>query len=187
MTNYEKFMSKSVDELAKYIYENDHRFLDEVCRKSLPCPHGENAEEYNCINCVKVFLESEVEVSSVKKWEIGSPLACIAGLIERKCMNCNYCAYIEAPGNGRCDITKLAKDVLSVLSQSEAEAEKLKKQAEDFKKISSEYIEQNRALAEANYIISKEIDYFKRVTNFESAAGAETASEIKLQEEKYDT
>lgn len=61
MTNYEKFMCKSVDELAEYIYKNDHNFLDEVCRKSLPCPHGDNEEEYNCINCVKVFLESEVE------------------------------------------------------------------------------------------------------------------------------
>ena len=29
--------------------------------KSLPCPHGDNVEEYNCINCVKVFLESETE------------------------------------------------------------------------------------------------------------------------------
>lgn len=87
-------------------------------------------------------------------------------------MNCNYCAYIEAPGVGRCDVTKLAKDVLSVLSQSEVEAENYKKQAEDFKKISSEYIEHNEVLAEQNFILSKEIDHFKRVINFESADGA---------------
>lgn len=75
MTNYEKFMCKSVDELAEYIYKNDNNFLDEVCQKSRPCPHGDNVEEYNCINCVKVFLESEVEIPSIKKEKNRSPFS----------------------------------------------------------------------------------------------------------------
>lgn len=146
MTNYEKFMCKSVDELAEYIYKNDHNFLDEVCRKSLPCPHGDNVEEYNCINCVKVFLESEVEcpMNAEDKLKVLRALECLAGTLDEEFCDCKNCSFLGEEG---CDVVEIAKSAIGLLCYANTEKEKYKQIAEDFKKVASQHIEKAEEIA----------------------------------------
>lgn len=64
MNNYEKlvkkFLSMSIDELAKYIYKHDDKQVDAICESQV-CPHGDNVECSDCVNCVKKWLLSEAE------------------------------------------------------------------------------------------------------------------------------
>ena len=49
MTNFEKFKSMDIDELAEF-------FMDEICAMIHDCPTG----SVSCHNCVKAWLEEEV-------------------------------------------------------------------------------------------------------------------------------
>ncbi len=61
-TNYDVIRNKSVDEMADYIYSHDDELNDKICKQShQECPYGDNVEPENCKECIKKWLESEVE------------------------------------------------------------------------------------------------------------------------------
>lgn len=62
-TNYNLIRNKSVEELAECIYSHDDELNDKICKTMHnECPFGEAVEPKNCINCVKQWLESEVDI-----------------------------------------------------------------------------------------------------------------------------
>ena len=58
MTNYDAIKAMSVEDMAAYICKHDDDLLDSICG-SLICPYGDDAEQYNCIDCVRRWLMSE--------------------------------------------------------------------------------------------------------------------------------
>ena len=66
VTNYSRFMSKSVEELAEYINEHDEKLCDKICydktiAKNKDCPYGELEDTEKCKGCIKEWLLSEVQ------------------------------------------------------------------------------------------------------------------------------
>ncbi len=60
--NYDRIRNRTIDEVAEYIYSRDEILLDEICKSAHDeCPFGDNIEPSNCINCIKRWLESEVD------------------------------------------------------------------------------------------------------------------------------
>lgn len=61
-TNLDRLKARSVDELAEYIYHYDDALNDKICKQShKECPFGEDVKTENCINCVKRWIEAEVD------------------------------------------------------------------------------------------------------------------------------
>ena len=65
-TNYSRFMSISVDELAEYINGHDEKLCDKICydktiAKNKDCPYGELEDTEKCKGCIKEWLLSEVQ------------------------------------------------------------------------------------------------------------------------------
>ena len=62
MSNLEKIRNMNADDMADYIYNNDDNLNDKICKQSHEeCPFGDNLTPDNCKNCIKKWLESEVE------------------------------------------------------------------------------------------------------------------------------
>lgn len=61
ITNYERFRSMSIEELADFIYSHDDDLNDKICKSiHAECPFGDDVEPDNCKDCIKNWLESEV-------------------------------------------------------------------------------------------------------------------------------
>ena len=50
----------SVDELAECIYSHDS-IVDNICRSRGKCPFDDDVEPENCKECIKKWLEREVD------------------------------------------------------------------------------------------------------------------------------
>lgn len=62
MTNYDRTKAMSVEEMADYIYSHDDELNDKICKTMhTECPFGDDVEPNNCKDCIKQWLESEVE------------------------------------------------------------------------------------------------------------------------------
>lgn len=65
MTNFESIKNMTVEELANTLYYANDKICFENCNKitgnKYTCPIGEKAEPENCKDCMKRWLESEVD------------------------------------------------------------------------------------------------------------------------------
>lgn len=61
MTNFEKYKFRTLDQVAADIYRTDDLLADEICKNNEPCPYGDDVEINQCKECIKRWLESEVE------------------------------------------------------------------------------------------------------------------------------
>lgn len=64
ITNFDRIKAMSVEELAEYLYNTDDLLCDEICKHSqvdYVCPYADEPTKEMCINCVKKWLESEVQ------------------------------------------------------------------------------------------------------------------------------
>ncbi len=60
VTNYDRIMNMSIDEIADYIYTHDDNLNDLICKSVHDnCPHGENIKPENCKSCIKQWLLRE--------------------------------------------------------------------------------------------------------------------------------
>ena len=68
MTNYDRIMNMSVEEIAEYIDKYDDRLGGKICclhcekttGNKYRCPYSEGVRSEKCIECVKEWLLSEV-------------------------------------------------------------------------------------------------------------------------------
>ena len=65
MTNLERIKAMTVEELAEFIYSANDNICFENCNRDTgnkySCKFGDDLKPENCINCMKIYLESEVE------------------------------------------------------------------------------------------------------------------------------
>ena len=62
VTHFDRIKAMSVEEMAKYIYEHDDNLNDVICKTIYPeCPWGDLVSPDNCLDCIKKYLESEVQ------------------------------------------------------------------------------------------------------------------------------
>lgn len=63
-TNYDRIRNMSIDEMAKHISASEV-VMDDICIKQSNCPYmnenGDISDDCDCTDCVKKWLESEVE------------------------------------------------------------------------------------------------------------------------------
>ena len=59
-TNFDRIKSMSVDELVERIYLHDS-IVDNICRSRGKCPFDDDVEPENCKECIKNWLEREVD------------------------------------------------------------------------------------------------------------------------------
>lgn len=63
-TNHERIKAMSVEELAEFMYSAPDKICFENCTKNtgnkFSCKFGENVDFYNCVMCMKQYLEREV-------------------------------------------------------------------------------------------------------------------------------
>lgn len=60
-TNYDRIRNMSVEEMAEVIYKQCDSICDNVCKAKGGCPYGDNIEPNNCKDCIKDWLNSEVQ------------------------------------------------------------------------------------------------------------------------------
>ncbi|MBQ7847449.1 MAG: hypothetical protein IJ344_04100 [Clostridia bacterium] len=58
MTNLEKLRQRSLEEVARDIYENDTQIMDEICEGTCCTNEDENGVA-DCLSCVKRWLLKE--------------------------------------------------------------------------------------------------------------------------------
>lgn len=64
-TNYDRIRNMSVGELAEVLYKANDDICFNNCTQNTgnkyKCPFSDNVKPKNCINCMKKWLESEVD------------------------------------------------------------------------------------------------------------------------------
>lgn len=62
MTNFERIKILTVDDVAEYLYKTNDLLMDEICINSYnnDCPFGDTVQPSDCKNCVKVWLNREI-------------------------------------------------------------------------------------------------------------------------------
>lgn len=62
---YDRIRNMSVEEMADFMYSATDKICFENCTKDTgnkySCKFGENVDFFNCIKCMKQYLESEVD------------------------------------------------------------------------------------------------------------------------------
>ena len=63
MTNYNHIKNMNIEQLAKFLYSAPDEICFNTCKANtgnqFNCPFRENVR--NCVNCIKKYLESEVQ------------------------------------------------------------------------------------------------------------------------------
>lgn len=61
ITNLDAIRARSMEEIAKYIFEIDTALMNSICQQAYSgeCPFGDEVESSDCINCVKRWLLKE--------------------------------------------------------------------------------------------------------------------------------